>query len=74
MYSHFKLLSFLKNGIAELKNLQRFFGLNHSDKRLQEILDKCSLANLKTAVLERKCVSPFFDEEVLARIYRKGIF
>ncbi|XP_053380225.1 uncharacterized protein LOC123565644 [Mercenaria mercenaria] len=44
-----------------------------TDERLQAVLDKCSLSNLKAEVESGKVKTPLIDEEGKSIIYRKGI-
>ena len=62
----------LQDGLKELTRLQNFLGLKHSEDRLQRVLDKCSLKNLKAVVLEKKVETPFVDDKGHSIMYRKG--
>ena len=65
-------LFLLQNGMEEMTKLQNFLGLKHSKDRLQKVLDKCSLENLKAEVLEKKVQTPFVDNKGNSTLYRKG--
>jgi len=62
----------LQNGMEEMTKLQNFLGLKHSEDRLQKVLDKCSLKNLKAEVLDKKVETPFVDNKGNSTLYRKG--
>lgn len=56
-----------------MKKIQEFLGLSHSDKRLQEVLDRCSLDKLKKDVDDGKVWSPLVSHDGKSFLYRKGI-
>jgi len=58
--------------VKELRRIQKYFGLSHNDERLQQILDKCSIDNLRNEVDTGKVKTPFVDKEGNSIIYRKG--
>ena len=58
--------------MKELRRIQKYFGLSHNDERLQQILDKCSIDNLRNEVDTGKVKTPFVDKEGNSIIYRKG--
>jgi len=66
------MLYYLQNGMEELTKLQTFLGLEHSEDRLQRVLDKCSLKTLKAEVLEKKFETPFVDDKGNSIMFRKG--
>ncbi|XP_045201956.2 sulfotransferase 2A8-like isoform X2 [Mercenaria mercenaria] len=62
-----------RDSLNQLRRIQNYLGLNHSDDRLQAVLDKCSFSNLKAEVESGKVKTPLIDEEGKSILYRKGI-
>lgn len=60
------------DGLKELKKIQEFLGLNHSEERLQEIYDRCSLKNMKADVESGRSFTNLLDENGKSILYRKG--
>lgn len=73
VFIYFLVVLYYQNALDELKKLQKFLGQEHSDERLQEVLERCSLNNLRTEALKAKNVPLIVNETSVARIFRKGI-
>ena len=56
----------------ELRRVQTYLGLNHSDARLQQVLDRCSLKKLKADIDTRKVKTAMVDDNGKSILYRKG--
>ena len=61
-----------QNGLDEIRRLQHYLGLHHSDARLEHILNKCSIENLQADIRTGKVASFLRDEKGNSLIYRKG--
>jgi len=61
-----------QDGFREVKRIQDHLGLENSDERLQAIVKRCSLYNLKTDVNENKMISHLKDANGKSVLYRKG--
>ncbi|XP_060596179.1 sulfotransferase 2A1-like [Ruditapes philippinarum] len=61
------------DSLNQLRRIQTYLGLSHSDERLQAVLDKCSLGNLRADVENGKVKTPLIDESGKSILYRKGI-
>lgn len=68
------IISFFQDPVGELKKIQRHLGLNLSDKRLKEVLARCSLDKLKEDVINHVSKSPVDFPVTPDYLYRKGIF
>ncbi|XP_053381293.1 sulfotransferase 2A8-like isoform X2 [Mercenaria mercenaria] len=62
-----------RDSLNQLRRIQNYLGLNHSDERLQAVLDKCSLGNLRAEVENGKVKTPLIDEKGKSILYRKGV-
>lgn len=71
---YYGVLSGLQNSLEELRRIQHYFGMDHSDDRLKAVIDRCSLRKLKADVDEGKTKSGLMDEKGKSVLYRKGIF
>jgi len=60
--------------VKELRRVTRHLGLDHSDDRLQQVLDKCSINNLKNDVKNKKVFTPLVNEQGESILYRKGLY
>ncbi|XP_053381294.1 sulfotransferase 1C2-like isoform X2 [Mercenaria mercenaria] len=64
----------LKNdSLNQLRRIQTYLELKHSDERLRAVLEKCSLGNLKADVESKKIKTVLIDEAGKSILYRKGI-
>jgi len=61
-----------QDGFREVKRIQDHLGLENSDERLQAIVKRCSLHNLKTDVNENKMISHLKDANGKSVLNRKG--
>ncbi|XP_060590863.1 sulfotransferase 2A1-like isoform X3 [Ruditapes philippinarum] len=61
------------DSLNQLRRIQTYLGLSHSDERLQTVLDKCSLGNLRADVENGKIKTVLIDESGKSILYRKGI-
>jgi hypothetical protein len=66
------VLFYLQDSLNQLRRIQTYLGLSHSDERLQAVLDKCSLGNLRADVENGKVKTPLIDESGKSILYRKG--
>ncbi|XP_053380227.1 sulfotransferase 1C2A-like [Mercenaria mercenaria] len=62
-----------RNSLQEVRRIQKYLCLNHSDERLEAVLKKCSLETLKADVDSGKVKTRLIDEDGKSVLYRKGI-
>ncbi|XP_060567370.1 sulfotransferase 1B1-like [Ruditapes philippinarum] len=62
-----------KNTLNEVRRIQNYLGLNHSDERLQEVINRCSIDNLRNDVDSGKLKTQLIDNNGKSALYRKGI-
>lgn len=58
--------------MEELRRIQKYLGLEYSDERLNQILERCSSKNLKADVEQKRVNTPFLTREGTSYVYRKG--
>ena len=63
-----------QNGVEELRKVSKYLGLAQSDNTLQQVLDKCSINNLKNDVKNKRVYTPFVNEQGESILYRKGLW
>ncbi|XP_053380226.1 sulfotransferase 1C2-like [Mercenaria mercenaria] len=61
------------DSLNQIRRIQTYLELNHSDERLRAVLEKCSLGNLKADVESGKIKTALIDEAGKSILYRKGI-
>jgi len=61
-----------QDGFKEVKRIQDYLGLENSDERLYQILQRCSLNNLKADIDKKIVKSQLVDEKGKSDLYRKG--
>jgi len=62
----------LQDGFKEMKRIQDYLGLENSDERLYQILQRCSLNNLKADIDKKIVTCQLVDEKGKSVLYRKG--
>ena len=62
----------LQTPVPALRKVSEHLGLDLSDERLEQIMGKCSLQNLKNDVETGAVKTPLANKEGKSIIYRKG--
>ena len=62
----------LQTPLQALRKVSTYLGLKLSDERLEQIIEKCSLQNLKKDVDTGVVKSPLVDKDGKSTLYRKG--
>ncbi|XP_060590853.1 sulfotransferase 2A1-like [Ruditapes philippinarum] len=62
-----------KNSLHEVRRIQNYLGTNHSDERLQEVINRCSIDYLRNDVESGKVETSLKDDKGKSVLYRKGI-
>jgi hypothetical protein len=66
-------VSFLpQNTLNEVRRIQNYLGLNHYDECLQEVINRCSIDNLRNDVDTGKLKTQLVDDNGKSALYRKG--
>lgn len=63
---------YLQNGVQELRRISDYLGLQLSDDRLEEVLKRCTISNLKHDVESGKLKTPVVNKEGKSLLYREG--
>jgi uncharacterized protein YpuA (DUF1002 family) len=58
--------------LNEVRRIQNYLGLNLTEKRLEAVIDRCSLNKLKSDVDTGKVKSDLVDDKEKSVLYRKG--
>lgn len=71
---HYACKVYLQNGVQELRRISDYLGLQLSDDRLEEVLKRCAISNLKEDVDSGKVKTPIVNKEGKSLLYREGKF